>query len=65
MRLVFGYRHVSGVPNCPCNDPGNYMMMEEDDNNPLSFRMRCWCGSTIRGNFDNQAERDEFVGANA
>ena len=27
-RLVFGYRHVTGLPRCPCADPGNYQARE-------------------------------------
>lgn len=59
--LVFGYQHVSDVPYCPCGDPGNYLSMEEDSEDRLKFRFRCWCGSTMGGSFDSEAERTEFL----
>ena len=61
VRLVFGYRTVNDVPPCVCRDPGNYMAMHEDTGNPLRFEMHCWCGAKMRGEFDDMAERAEFL----
>jgi hypothetical protein len=63
-KLVFGYRHVQGVPKCPCNDPGNYMSMEQSTTNPLQVRFRCWCGSTCKGTMDDQLELENFLAKN-
>lgn len=64
MTLLFGYMHVGPeVPRCPCGDPGNYMMMEQSDSDPLDCRMVCWCGAALRVRFDSAGERDEFVAA--
>jgi hypothetical protein len=63
-KLVFGYRHVQGVPPCPCRDPGNYMSMEQSTDNPLKVRFRCWCGSTCNGTMDTQEELNEFLRKN-
>lgn len=60
--VVFGYRHVSGVPLCPCRDPGNYLMMEAVS--PLKDRLRCWCGATIAVTWDSEEERAEFIQTN-
>jgi hypothetical protein len=62
--LVFGYRHVVEVPRCPCGDPGDYLMMEQAKGNPLKFRLQCWCGRTIDGQFGDMAERAEFLAKN-
>ena len=59
--VLFGYTHVGGVPRCPCGDPGNYMMAEQPGDDPLEVRLRCWCGSTNTGRFDDLAERSEFI----
>lgn len=64
MSLVFGFRHVQGIPSCPCGDPGNYACMEQDDSDPLSFTIRCWCGGKLGGRFDNDEERAAFLRAN-
>lgn len=64
-KLIFGYRHVSGVPRCPCGDPGNYLMMEQSASDPLSFRFTCWCGRTIKGKADTKEEFDKLVSLNA
>lgn len=56
--LIFGYRYVSGVPNCPCNDPGNYLMMERKNGQDL---LRCWCGRSCTVQFDDDEERSEFI----
>ncbi len=61
IRVLFSYRHVSDVPLCPCGDPGNYMMAEESIYDPLSFVLRCWCGSTCNAKFDSMEERTEFL----
>lgn len=61
--VLFGYRHVTGVPKCPCNNPGNYMMCEQGPG-LLHFLMRCWCGSTLKGTFDDEAERTAFLESN-
>jgi len=58
---VFGYRHVVGVPTCPCQDPGNYMMLEQLGEDPLECRFVCWCGMSINVTFTSQQERDDFV----
>lgn len=63
-KTVFGYKHVSGVPRCPCADPGNYMAMEQDKDNPLVVRFRCWCGRTCKGTMDSQDELDNFLAKN-
>lgn len=58
--LLFGYRHVGGVPRCPCGDPGDYMMCEQGDG-PLDFVLRCWCGATLRGTWDDEQDRATFL----
>ncbi len=60
-KVLFSYRHVSDVPFCPCNDPGNYMMAEESIYDPLVLVLRCWCGSTCHVKFDSMDERTEFL----
>lgn len=66
--LVFGYQHVTGIPPCPTcraeGEPGNYMLMERATDDPLRFRLRCWCGATLGGNFDTESERAEFLARN-
>lgn len=57
---LFGYRHVSGVPLCPCRDPGNYMMGEQGVK-PLEIVFRCWCGSKGGATFDSLEERAEYL----
>lgn len=63
-KLLFGYRHVSGVPLCPCRDPGNYLMAEQRVDDPLSVRFTCWCGRTVTGRCDDQAELDALLKQN-
>lgn len=63
-KVLFGYQHVTGIPYCPCGDPGNYMMAEQIGDNPLHVRFRCWCGSKNEGFFDDAAERAEFLKKN-
>lgn len=63
-RLVFGYRSVNGVPTCPCADPGNYLSMEQSTSDPLAVRFRCWCGRTVDGRCDDQAELDDLLTKN-
>lgn len=60
-RLVFGYRHVTGVPRCPCGDPGNYLSMEQSTTDPMDVLFRCWCGREVKGRMDSQAELDSFL----
>lgn len=60
-RALFGYKHVSGVPRCPCADPGNYMAMEQSTSDPLDVRFRCWCGRTMKGRMDTPEELAEFL----
>lgn len=61
MTVLFGYRHVSGIPLCPCRDPGNYVALEQPGENPLDCLVRCWCGSTMRVTFDSLDERTQFI----
>lgn len=61
MVVLFGYRHVNGIPLCPCGDPGNYMMLEQTGSDPLQVQFRCWCGATMKCTFDTLMERDEFM----
>lgn len=61
MSVVFGYRHVAGVPPCPCRDPGNYMAMEQPGDDPLTVLFRCWCGRTMPAAFDSIEERGDFL----
>lgn len=58
--VLHGYTHVSGVPLCPCHDPGNYVMMEEG-NSSLEFTLICWCGRRAPGTFDDEAEKAAWV----
>lgn len=64
MIVVFGYRHVTGVPLCPCRNPGNYLCMEQPGDDPLEVVVRCWCGRTNRCVFDSMEERAEFLATN-
>lgn len=64
MTVVFGYQHVTGIPLCPCRDPGDYVMMEQPGDDPFVFVLRCWCGRTNRGTFDSMEERTNFLQAN-
>lgn len=56
----FGYRHVSGIPLCPCRDPGNYVTCEALTD-PLAFRLVCWCGRSIQGTWDDEADKLAFL----
>ncbi len=60
-QLVFSYRHVQGVPTCPCADPGNYLMMEQSTDDPMAVRFTCWCGRNVTGRCDDQAELDALL----
>ena len=45
-RVIAGYRpvlHVEACPYCGCK---HYAL--EDDGNPDSLLVRCWCGATAR-----------------
>ena len=64
MRLVFGYKHVQGVPMCPCADPGNYLSLEQDEDDPLHLRFQCWCGRTVEAHMDDKKELDELLALN-
>jgi hypothetical protein len=59
--VLFGYRHVTDVPLCPCRDPGNYMSLEQPGDDPLVCQFRCWCGATMKVTFDSIEERAEFL----
>lgn len=59
-QTLFGYTHVSGVPRCPCSDLGDYMMASQGPG-PLDVVLRCWCGATASGTFDDETERDQFL----
>lgn len=61
---VAGFRHWSGVPRCPCADPGNYFTMEQNADDPLRMRMTCWCGRSLTGSFDDPDERSTFLADN-
>lgn len=63
-QVLFGYRHVSGIPLCPCRDPGNYVACDSDTTNPLAFTLRCWCGSSMKGAWDDEADKLAFLQAN-
>lgn len=60
-RLIFGYRHVAGVPLCPCRDPGNYLSMEQSTEDPMAVRFVCWCGRAMTGHCESQAELDALL----
>ena len=65
VEIIFGYKHVKGLPKCPCNDPGNYMMCEQrDPNRPLEVVFRCWCGNALECKFDSDLERKLFMKKN-
>ena len=63
-KLVFGFRTVVGVPTCPCNDPGNYMLMEQSLKNPLDVYFWCWCGRHANARFDSMEELNDFLAKN-
>lgn len=64
--ILFGYKHIVGLPKCPCNDPGDYMMCEQrEPSKPLEVVFRCWCGRTMSCVFKSMAEREEFMKANS
>lgn len=63
-RHVFGFQHVQGVPRCPCADSGNYLRMEQSTSDPLAVRFTCWCGRTVIGRMDDEAELAEFLAKN-
>lgn len=64
-KLVFGYRHVQGVPKCPCNDPGNYMSMHQSETDALDVLFRCWCGRRAKARFDSIKELSDFLAKNS
>lgn len=61
--IIFGYRHITSpeVPRCPCNDPGDYLLLQQRTDDPLECRLLCWCGRSIPVDFDNENERMEFI----
>lgn len=61
VKTIFGFRYVTGVPTCPCRDPGNYCSMEQPGDDPLVCLIRCWCGSSIQVTFKDMAEREQFI----
>lgn len=65
LQVLFGYRHVKGIPLCPCKGPGNYAMMEQRTKDPLECHLRCWCGRTLKVTFSDMAEREEFLEMNS
>lgn len=60
-KLVIGYRHFQGVPNCPCNDPGNYFMLEQSETDPLDLKFTCWCGLTAKARMASLEELNAFL----
>lgn len=58
---TIGYQHQDmsdmGGP-CPCCDTGNYVCIEIND---LDFVVICWCGRQKTGQFDDEAERADFI----
>lgn len=58
-KLIHGYRTVNDIPICPCNDPGNYMMLEQTG--PLEFRYVCWCGRRLRMTVDNEEDATKII----
>lgn len=60
-RLIMGFRHVQGIPLCPCRDPGNYVRAEQSLTNPLLIRFTCWCGRTVNATCEDLSEVDELV----
>lgn len=65
-QILFGYRHVKGLPSlCPCKDPGNYASLEQHfESEPLTCTIRCWCGRTATLYFDSLMEKAEFLKKN-
>jgi hypothetical protein len=63
-KLVFGYQTVVGVPTCPCNNPGNYMLMEQSTRDALDAQFQCWCGSRAQVRFDSIKELSDFLAKN-
>jgi hypothetical protein len=63
-RDVFAFRHVTGVPTCPCADPGNYLRMSQSTIDPLDVLFTCWCGRTIKGRMDSPEELQELLAKN-
>lgn len=61
MTVLFGYQTVTGVPRCPCGDPGDYLALEQPGDDPLVCELRCWCGRTMKVTFDTMEERTEFI----
>lgn len=59
--VIFGYQHVTGTPRCPCDDPGDYLMLRQRSANVLECELVCWCGRSMAVDFDDEAERLEFV----
>lgn len=60
--VLFGFTHVSGVPLCPCKDPGNYLSLVcVDTSKPLECKLTCWCGRSAKVVFTSLMERAEFI----
>lgn len=59
--VLFGFRHCSNVPLCPCRDPGNYVSLEQEGDDPLRCQVRCWCGSKMAVTFSSLQEREQFI----
>lgn len=60
-KLVIGYRHFQGVPTCPCNDPGNYLMLEQSETDSLDLIFTCWCGRTAKAHMESLEELNAFL----
>jgi hypothetical protein len=50
-RVVVGYDHVASAPNCPYCGDRHYCF--EDDGNPDTYLVRCWCGAKARARKDD------------
>lgn len=44
--VVSGYREVVDAPPCPYCGGRHYAL--EDDDDPVTLKIRCWCGATAR-----------------
>lgn len=46
MKVIRGYDHIPKAPLCPyCGS--NYFCVEDDDD-PETYRIVCWCGAKCR-----------------
>jgi hypothetical protein len=60
--VLFGYGHITGIPLCECEDPGDYArLLCPDPKNPLRCILECWCGNTAGLVFDDMMERAQFI----